>query len=233
MRFAIYFLAFVNVVLLVLATGVTQSPHERSGGEAGELSPGRIRIVSRGDPPPAPVEPIAVASPPPAVATAGEPPACAEWRDLTHAQADRLALASEASGILLTREVTSLDSSRWWVHIPPSPNGRAGAEKKLAELRKLGVKRFSLVEDAGEHRYAISFGRFNVETEAQKTLDALRQKGVRSARLVVEAAGDGRERLIARGPGESIAALRNALVEVPFLACDPPGGADKASAAKP
>lgn len=230
MRFAIYLLVAANLALFAYAGGFV-GPHPANDEGAGELSPGRIRLVARGEAPPAPAVPPA---PAPAGAASPAPAACAQWAELGAGLADRVAQASEASGIVLERVVAVPDSSRWWVNIAPPSGGRAAAEKKATELRKLGVRRFSIVEVEGEHLNAISFGRFDAEAEAQKLIDGLRQKGVRSARITVESAGDGRVRLTARGPADSIAALRAEFAQWPAAACAPgdaPAGAPAQGAA--
>lgn len=229
MRLAIYLLVFVNLLLFALAGGLSGGPAEPAGEAAlKELSPGRIRIVSR-DEAPAVAAPVA-ASP------AAAPMQCVEWRALTRQQADRVALASEGSGALLTREVTVPESSRWWLFIQPLAGGKAGVDKKVAELRKLGIRRFAVVEDEGEHHYAISFGHFAAEAEAQKALDALRQKGVRSARLLEQGVGDGRESLTLRASAEAVEALRASLAEVQPQDCveaTPPKDAPGPAATSP
>lgn len=225
LRWAVTLLALANAILFALASGVF-GPAGQAEDSGGELSPDRIRIVPRDE------------APPPAAAAPGsapEPaPVCVEVPALSHAEADRVAQAAAAGGVALVREVAVPDTPRWWVHIPPPPNGRAGAEKKAAELRKLGIRRFSIVEDDGEQRHAISFGRYASEVEAQKQIDGLKQKGVRSVRLSVEPTGDGRQRLIVRGSAERVTALQAAFVDLNFAACgspaDPSGDAGRTPA---
>jgi hypothetical protein len=212
MRVTIYLLAFANLILFALAGGLNggdsrAAPHL----PANELSPDRIVIVSRGEPPP--VTRAASAKP-------AEAHACLAWPDISRAQGDRIALAAEGGGVLLTRETTVAETSRWWVRIPSANGGKAAVDKKAAELRKLGIKRFTVVEGEGESSYVISFGRFDSEAEAQKVLDGLRQKTVRSAKVVEEGAGDGRERLLARGPADRVEALRAAIEGVLAETCD-------------
>jgi hypothetical protein len=54
-------------------------------------------------------------------------------------------------------------------------------ERKVTELRKLGVNEYFLLVDPGRWRYAISLGVFRSEGGATRYLAQLRQKGVRSA----------------------------------------------------
>jgi hypothetical protein len=213
MRVTIYLLAFANLILFALAGGL-------NGGESrpvpqaplNELSPDRIAIVSRGEPPP--VTKAAAGVKPP------EAQACLAWPDLLRNQGDRIALAAEGGGVLLTRETTVAETVRWLVRIASTNGGKAGADKKSAELKKLGIKRFTVELGDSEGSYTITFGRFDSEAEAQKALDGLRQKTVRSAKLVEEGAGDGRERLLARGPADRVEALRTLVEGAKPEVCD-------------
>ena len=54
-------------------------------------------------------------------------------------------------------------------------------ERKVTELRKLGVNEYFPVLDPGRWQYAISLGVFRGEEGAARYLAQLRQKGVRSA----------------------------------------------------
>ena len=70
----------------------------------------------------------------------------------------------------------------WWVFISPQ-GSRQSALKKALELRDLGVDEYFIVQDEGEHRWALSLGIFRSEEAAQARLAALRAQGVRSARV--------------------------------------------------
>jgi len=74
------------------------------------------------------------------------------------------------------------DSAGWWVYIP-SAGDRLGATKKVAELKTLGVEEYFVVQDEGPNRFAISLGIFKTQEAAQKHLENLRAKGVKTARL--------------------------------------------------
>jgi hypothetical protein len=70
----------------------------------------------------------------------------------------------------------------WWVYIPSQKN-RQGAARKAAELKKLGIGEFFIVQEEGEHRWALSLGVFRSEEAAQAHLAGLRTRGVRTARV--------------------------------------------------
>jgi hypothetical protein len=122
--------------------------------------------------------PGASAEAPPAPAA---PAACTEWGGFAIAEAPRAeqALAPLALGARLTQK-RSEETAGWWVFIPPQ-GSRAGALRKTAELKSLGVDDFFVIQDEGKSRWAISLGVFTSEEAARSRLEALRAKGVRSA----------------------------------------------------
>jgi hypothetical protein len=77
------------------------------------------------------------------------------------------------------------DPSSHMVLIPPQ-NDKAGAEKKVAELRTLGVTDYYVLQDPPnpELRWGVSLGIFKSEEAARTYLAQMSQKGVRSARVV-------------------------------------------------
>ncbi|HYL18739.1 MAG TPA: SPOR domain-containing protein [Burkholderiales bacterium] len=109
--------------------------------------------------------------------------ACLEWgsfgaADVKPAQAalDALQLGSR----VIAHDVQVIVG--FWVYIPPL-DGKAEVDRKIAELRKLGVPEYYAVDAPGPMHNAISLGIFKTEEAANKYLDSLQQKGVRSARV--------------------------------------------------
>ncbi|MBC7781612.1 MAG: hypothetical protein H7125_16080, partial [Proteobacteria bacterium] len=80
---------------------------------------------------------------------------------------------------------------------------RAEAQKKMAELKALGVTGFSLVDTDPQWTNAIDLGAFSDERAAREYLARLQQTGVRSATVGERRAADGIEWLV-REPGEAI-----------------------------
>lgn len=68
------------------------------------------------------------------------------------------------------------------VFIPPQAD-KESAEKKAAELRRLGIEDFFIIQDNSNLRWGISLGVFKQEEAARTHLANLNQKGVRSARI--------------------------------------------------
>jgi hypothetical protein len=66
------------------------------------------------------------------------------------------------------------------VYIPPA-RSKSEADRKVRELRELGVTEFFVVQDAGQWRNAISLGIFKSDEAAQAFLSKLKERGVRSA----------------------------------------------------
>ena len=92
----------------------------------------------------------------------------------------------------------------WWVYLPPQKS-RELAERKVAEVKSLGVNDVYLVQERGDWDNSISLGIFRSEDGAQRFLEDLRSKGVRSA---VVGARQQQVRLTAlyvRDPSEAVA----------------------------
>jgi sporulation related protein len=147
-----------------------------------QIEPEKLRIISPDDLPAAPVaqKPAPPAPPPPPA-----PPAvaCLEWGSFTMADAPRAEQALEplALGTRLAQR-RSEETTSWWVFIPPQ-SSRQVALKKTAELRALGVKDYFIVQEEGDHRWAVSLGVFRSAEAAQARLAALRGQGVRTAEV--------------------------------------------------
>jgi hypothetical protein len=70
----------------------------------------------------------------------------------------------------------------YWVYIPPL-RSRQSANLKAAELKKLGIDDFFVVQEDSKFRLAVSLGVFKTEEAANARLAQLRKKGVRTARV--------------------------------------------------
>lgn len=140
-----------------------------------QISPEKIRLLEGKE-----LASLASVKPkpaPPAVASGN----CIEWGGFAVAEAPKAeqALAPLALGARLSQR-RSEETAGWWVFIPPQGN-RAGALKKTAELKSLGIDDYFILQDDGRMRWAVSLGVFSSEEAARNRLEALRVKGVRSA----------------------------------------------------
>jgi hypothetical protein len=108
--------------------------------------------------------------------------ACIEWGAFSAAE---LPAARDAIGALdLGTRVSTVDVQAiagWWVYVPPLKS-KAEVDRKIAELSEQGVDEYFAVESGGEMRNAISLGIFKSEEAANKYLETLHDKGVRSAK---------------------------------------------------
>jgi hypothetical protein len=156
---------------------------------ARQIDPEKLKIVAPKDlPPPSPPKPVAAAKAEPPPLQPAPPPValkCMEWGSFTITDAPRAEKALEplALGARLGQRRTE-ETAGWWVFIPPqarAPNARQAALKKAAELRALGVEDYFIVQEEGQHRWALSLGVFRTEDAARARLAVLRAQGVRSA----------------------------------------------------
>ncbi|MEJ0046565.1 MAG: SPOR domain-containing protein [Rhodospirillales bacterium] len=141
------------------------------------LNPDRIRLLNA-----AQVAALPKLKPPPRMAS------CLEWGSFSVADATKAdqALQSLTLGERLTQRKVE-DSASWWVYLPPQ-GSKANADKKLGELKRLGIEDYFVVQDEGKFHFAVSLGVFSSKDAALKHLDTLRGKGVRTA-LAAERAG--------------------------------------------
>lgn len=115
--------------------------------------------------------------------SAGRRGICAEWGSFTAAEAARAerALAPLALGTRLAQR-RSEETAHWWVFLPPQ-GGRQGAQRKIDELKALGVEEYFVMQEEGRLRWAISLGVFRTEESARARLERLKAKNVRGAQL--------------------------------------------------
>jgi hypothetical protein len=108
-------------------------------------------------------------------------PACLEWggfigTDLQRAEAAIAKLQLDDS---LDRHTVG-EVAAYWVHIP-SLKTKNDADKKIDQLKKLGVVNYFLIQDSGEWNNAISLDIFRSEEAARKFLAEMKGRGIRSA----------------------------------------------------
>lgn len=106
--------------------------------------------------------------------------ACLEWGEFSGTDLVRANAALDAmnlGGKLSQRQVEY--TSGYWAYIPPSKT-LAETGKKIAILKARGVDHF-IVQEAGKWHNAISLGVFKTSEAANKFLEALRAKNIRTA----------------------------------------------------
>jgi hypothetical protein len=235
LRVIVIALVFANLLALTvwkgwIGGGAYPGEPERLSNQ---LSPERMRLVTELRPAaPAPVAvapaaPVLVTpaasdtppqgetSPQPAapapVPETSAPPGCVAFGGVSAAQLDEIKARSAGAGpgFKLTESRSGAVSS-WWVHVP-SLGSKEAAERKAAEIRKLGVDDLFIVQDPGPAQFAISLGLYKNEVQANRLLESLREKGVRSAQVAGRGASVLRVEL--RGPSDSLATLASDLSE--------------------
>ena len=94
--------------------------------------------------------------------------------------ADQLKAEWEAKGVRVS--VQPIDENVFTVMIP-ALSDKATADRKLAELSRLGVRDILVFADHNPGPWAISLGSFRDEASAHGYLGRISQRGVRSARI--------------------------------------------------
>jgi hypothetical protein len=108
--------------------------------------------------------------------------ACMEWGDFSGPDLTRAAAA--LSALQLGDKISQRQVERdigYWVYIPPLKN-KAAVNRKIAELKALGVTEYFVVQVSGRWHNAISLGVFKSPEAAQNFLKYLRTKGVHTAK---------------------------------------------------
>jgi hypothetical protein len=109
--------------------------------------------------------------------------ACTEIGNFNEVDAGRFEarLATLTPGASISRRQIR-EASSHMVFIPPQAN-KESADRKVEQLRGLGVTDFYVIQDQSEMRWGISLGIFSSEEAAKKRLEQLKQQGVRTARI--------------------------------------------------
>ncbi|MDY7576633.1 SPOR domain-containing protein [Actimicrobium sp. CCI2.3] len=141
-----------------------------------QLAPERMRLLSLE----AVTAPVVIAEP----AVAPETLACVELGEFSEAEASRFeaGFVALALGGSPTRRRLADEASSHLVFIP-SQGDKVGAERKSAELRRLGVADFYVLQAPGKRQFGISLGVFRTRAAADVHLSELEARGVRSARV--------------------------------------------------
>ena len=207
LKFFFWCLLAVNLVLFALGRGYlgnfSTTEHE-PGRLQNQLNADKLTLMTAADvarastPPvpatvtpapvaastPAPATPaVAAAAPAPAPKPAAPLQACVEVGNFTAADARRFESAIAPLGLEQSHHsVQGQEISSYIVYIPPQ-SSKENADKKVAELKSLGVTNYFVINDNSPMHWAISLGVFKSEVAAQTLLAALTKQGVHSARV--------------------------------------------------
>lgn len=142
------------------------------------------------------------------VAAANGPLVCYRWGGIAPSALNRA--KTRLAGLKLggDTQIQAPDGPvRFWVYVPPRPD-RADAVRKAEEMKGMGVEDFYVVNDDGKWQNAVSLGIYSSQEAAQRRLDDLKNKGVKSA--IMRERGDGVHTatiVVRRIPGERAAEL--------------------------
>jgi hypothetical protein len=121
------------------------------------------------------------------------------------AKAAQTAISSSSPNVKVAL-ITTKEATSYWVHIPPQPN-KAGAEKKVAELKEMGVEDSFIIGDEGPNKWAVSLGLFKSKDMADAYLQKLAKQGVRSAKIEIRDKGTDKVRIEVSAPAEALGVL--------------------------
>lgn len=138
--------------------------------------------VSAAKPKPASAKAVVSAAPvasvpPPKIAASN----CMEWGEFSGADLARVTktLSEMNLGERMTQHNVEY-ASGYWVYMPPQKN-KAAVNRKIAEIKALGVADYFVVQEKPKLVNAISLGVFKTSEAAKNFLASLQKKGVRSA----------------------------------------------------
>ena len=164
MRILFLLLVLANVVFYAYAYVARERSAAQQAGSDLQINADKVRIAKR-----------------PSGASVPAPAACLEWGVLVGPEVARANAALSEIALpesSIQRVVT--DVPGYWVYMPPL-KAPAAVDKKLQELKALGVAETHVVQEPAQWRTAISLGIFRTEDAAAKFLEGLRAKGVRTA----------------------------------------------------
>lgn len=108
---------------------------------------------------------------------------CLFWGEFSGtglAEAQRRLSALNLGERLQTRTIEH--ATGFWVYMSPLKN-QAAVQRKISQLKALGINDYFVVQEAGEWQRAISLGMFRTEQAANNYLASLRKQGVRTAKV--------------------------------------------------
>lgn len=97
--------------------------------------------------------------------------------------ANLIARAGRLDGVVVRESRQQEGATRYWVNIPASSGGKAGAEQRLSALKDKGIDDVMVVYDAGESQFSISLGLYSSEVLAQKRVSFAKEKGIENVRI--------------------------------------------------
>lgn len=103
---------------------------------------------------------------------------CLRWSGISAEQIDGARKVVKDLGVEVKE--SGGGDAKVWVYIPPQPD-QDTAKSKAKQLAELGVDDYFVVNNGGKWQNAISLGVYSSKEAADRRLEELRNKGVRSA----------------------------------------------------
>jgi hypothetical protein len=132
------------------------------------------------------LEPVLALSEPPvqsgdSILVEAKPEICLEWGQFSGSTLKRVTEALDK--LKLGEKLIQYKAEKnggYWVYVTPRKTLEE-AQKKMEELKRLGVEESYIIREPLAMQYAISMGIFSTAETATKYLEQLREKGVKSA----------------------------------------------------
>jgi hypothetical protein len=208
-RVVVFLLILANLLFLAWTHGYFgESSDPDAFRVEQQLLADRIRVVARDEPPAETVKPDKPA--PPESSPAAE--ACLQLADLPLTDSARIESLIAEKWPAFKAQRAAIEGAGYWVFIPPLAS-KQEADAKAAELKRLRVPEFFVVQEAGANNRAISLGLFSSREAATARLDMLRGLGVKSARVGERNSRSATVLLEIHGPATQADTLTKALAE--------------------
>lgn len=211
MRVFVFLLILANLMFLAWTQGYFDSGSDPDALRVQQqLLADRVRIVARDEAQAEAIKPEKTVKP---VAKKASD-VCLQLAELSIADAERIEgrLAEKLPAFKAQRTTIEARPS-YWVYIPPFASKRE-ADNKAAELKKLGVPEFFIVQEDGPRNRAISLGLFSSMDTASARLEVLRSLGVKSAHIGEREGRPASATLALTGPEAQGESLRQLVADI-------------------
>jgi hypothetical protein len=152
---------------------------------------------------------LGIAPPPgakPAKPLPATPQVCLEWGSFASADLEKAKQAVEKLHLGDKITVRSVgEHITYWVLIPPLKS-KQDTDKKMAEIKALGVDDVALVQNGDKLHNIISLGVFSTAEVANNYLTVVRGKGIRSAKVEARGKGGNQASLFVQDASEAVSA---------------------------
>ena len=109
---------------------------------------------------------------------------CIALRNLSLEATQQISEQAARQGEGLAVRLSGVTPKSYWVNIPPN-GGKDGATKRGEILAKAGIEDYIIVRDSGPTQFAISLGLFRSEEAANRLIEQLKKKNIKSARITM------------------------------------------------